>query len=424
MSLRFRLNLIIAIICFMALLLGSVVTIVNARQSVVEEISSSLILAKKLVGQEVVGSRFSGLKKVRHLRIAIVIEGQDNRKAHESPVVTGVPRLFVQFVRPNLEQLSLWLEAEKSTQPIRLVADPSDEIREAWREAVVFIAFLLLLTLLISGCVFVVVGRALRPVDEILSAFVEIEKGDYQKRLDSFNLPEFARIAEGINHLSGKLAHSKAENRRLNKKALDVGENERRYLALELHDEMGQSLSAIKALSSSIKQRESMGATSLSKIEEICDHLFGVIRNRMRQLAPPLLVEFGLSVSIEELVDKWQGDSQMELNLDDSVDALVGANAIHFYRIIQESLTNILKHAQASKVWVKLNKIESNGEILIAFLVRDDGVGFNPKEVKWGGGLVSIKERIESLGGVLLIYSVLGKGTTLSATLQVDMQDE
>jgi two-component system sensor histidine kinase UhpB len=423
MSLQFRLNLIILLICFFTLLLGGAVTIINARHSVFEEISSSLLLAERLIDRQINDSQFSGLDNVRHLRVA-VITGEKNTSPPLLPDNTidpNVPELFSWFVRPNLEHRSLWLEKDNSTQFLRLVADPRDEIREAWREAQVFIIFLLLLTFLISGCVFIVIGRALRPVDDILLAFAEIEKGDYQKRLQHFNLPEFSRISESINHLSEKLMLSKEENRRLNKHALDVRESERHYLARELHDEMGQSLTAVKALTASVKPGNEPQVESLNKIDQICGHLFDVIRNRMRQLTPPLLNEFGLPAAIDELVDKWPSNVPVKLTIDDDIDVLVGSNAIHYYRVIQESLTNIFKHAQATQVEIELKQVGGNVGRTIQLSIKDNGVGFNHNEVSWGG-LFGIKERINSLGGKLEITS--GSGTKLSAILPIEVNAE
>jgi len=420
-SLRFRLNLIITFVCFVALLLGSIIAVINARQSVFEEVSSSLMLAQKLLGEKPNNHQLPTLDKVRHLNITVAGDQQDENNRLDASLQGEVPQLFISFVRPSLEQLSFGLEAGENNSSIRLIADPSDEIKEAWRESLIFISLLLLLTLLISGCVFIVIGRALKPVDNILQAFVEIEKGDYDKRLPTFNLPEFNNIADGINHLSENLSASKVKNQQLSKQSLDTRENERRYLARELHDEMGQSLSAIKALSVSAKTNEETSAQSLTEIENICDHLFHVVRNRMQQLTPALLSDFGLSAAIEELVDQWPGSSHITLTLDSTLDALVQNNAIHYYRIIQESLTNILNHAQASNVWITLNKI--NDGDAIALLIKDNGIGFNPNKAVSGRGLINIKERVESLGGTLEIDSLHGSGCQLSAILPINQYE-
>ncbi|ORU93068.1 MAG: hypothetical protein A6F70_04600 [Cycloclasticus sp. symbiont of Bathymodiolus heckerae] len=425
MSLRFQLNLIIMLICLFALLLGSAITVINARDSVFEEVSSSLILASKLIKQGARGDYLSGLDKVRHLRIAVIDDNKEEIKG--SPTVIdekSIPSLFVQFVRPNLKQLTLLIDLEKGGQTVRLVADPSDEIKEAWKEALVFLGVLLSLTLLISCSVFIVIGRALRPVDDILLMLGEIEQGNYLKRLEAFNLPEFAQIATGLNHLNEKLAWSKSEHQRLNKKALDISENERHYLARELHDEMGQSLTAIKALAVSAKYKKTVSKEALCQIESICDHLFGVVRNRMQQLTPALLAEFGLLAAVTDLVDKWPGESEIVLNIDNSTDQLVGAEAIYYYRIIQESLTNVLKYAKATQVQIELIEIKEGGQISIRLSIKDNGVGFDPAVVDWGGGLTGIKERVESLGGSLLIQAVKGGGVQLSTTLSIGKANE
>lgn len=430
-SLRFRLNLIIALVCFLALLLGSIATVLNARQSVFEEVSSSLMLAQKLIGEKANNQQLSTLDKVRHLRIKTLEHEQNNKETVDSSHLDGVPELFVLFVRPSLKQLSIWLEAGDNNPSVRLIADPNDEIKEAWRESLIFISLLLLLTLLISGCVFIVIGRALRPVNDILQAISEIEKGDYHQRLPRFKLPEFNNIADGINHLSENLSASSIKNQQLSKQSLDAREDERRYLARELHDEMGQSLSAIKVLSVSAKDNTETRNHSLHEIESICDHLFHVLRNRMQQLTPALLSEFGLSAAIDDLVNQWAGHSQINLKLDSALDGLIKDNSIHYYRIIQESLTNILKHAQADTIWITLSKINNSTTIINAatgdaiFLsIQDNGIGFNPDKAVSGRGLMNIKERVESLGGRLSIRSSQGHGCQISALLPIDNNHE
>ncbi len=425
MSLRYRLNLVILAVCLFAVLLGSVAAVINARQSVLEEISSTLALAEKLLGEELNSKQVDSLNRIRHLRVnAVFNEGNSDKSGLEGDSIEGVPQFFIQFVRPSNNQLSYWLEAKSGDRVLRLVADPSDEIIEAWRETSIFIALLVLMTILISFSVFFVTGRALKPVDQILEAFSELEKGGYEKRLPSFNLPEFSRISKAFNHMAIMLAQTQQENRRLTQKTLQVRENERRYLARELHDELGQSLSAIKALSASAKQSQESLSESLDKIADICDHLFDVVRNMMRQLSPPLLNEFGLQVALEELVERWQQQSGLtvSLQLPDAIDALAGDNAIHLYRIVQESLTNVLKHSGAKRILVELLEIERGGACFIQLKIVDDGRGFDVNEVEWGGGLVGIKERVESANGRFSLISKLGEACQLILLLPVSDQ--
>jgi len=417
MSLRFRLNLIILLICFFALLLGTVVTVINARHSVLEEVTSSLLFAEQLVGEQGMADQKVNLAEVRHLRVALVSDAQMNGDVFLGNVSS--PHFFTELVRPDTEQLSLVLGRDKNGDPLVLVADPQDEIQEAWQEAQVFLIFLSAMSVFILLSVFAVIGRALRPVDEILLTIGEIEKGDYFKRLQSFNLPEFSNIASGINHLSERLSQSKEENRLLNKESLNVRERERHFLARELHDEMGQSLSAIKALTALAQKESNEQIGSLTQVDDICDHLFAVIRNRMAQLTPPLLNEFGLRASIDELIDKWQGKAQIAFNMEDGVETLVAVNAIHYYRIIQESLTNTLKHAQANHVWIALNKERVNDKLVMLLYIKDDGIGFNQENIKWRG-LLGIKERVESLGGELSLSSE--SGFQMLATFPVEAQ--
>jgi len=416
MSLRFQLNLIISVICLAALITGGSLSVINARQSVIEEVSSTLNLAKKLLSDER-SKKLSNLGNIRHLKI-VAVSSNTSLANQTMQTLEGVPTVFVTFVKPDLEQLSLRLVSSINEQSFVLLADPSDEIREAWDEVLIFILVLVLMTLFIAGCIFVVIGHSLRPVEGILSAIIEIQKGHLDRRLPDFKLPEFNKISKGINHLSEKLAASKEDNRRLSKKSLNMREDERHYLARELHDEMGQSLSAIKALSVAAKHHQ-VDVEPLIKIESICDQLFAVVRNRMRQLSPPLLAEFGLTVAVKSLVDEWHGAADVSLVLDDNLDQLAGANSIHLYRITQEMLTNVLKHAHADKVWIEVAYKEHSDGAIVLLSIKDNGVGFDPLSVKWGGGLLGMTERVESLGGALTIDAAVGKGSCLSARLPV-----
>ena len=422
MSLRSRLNLIIAIICCVSLVIGSVLAIINAKESVIDEVSSSLSLVHKLLGDTASEAQLKSIQNIRHLQVSTVESPVNGNTLKYS--VEGVPDLFVQFVRPNMQTFSLSIDVSGQQKRLNIVADPSDEIIEAWREVKLFLSLLLLLTAMIFMGVFIVIGRALKPVDVILTAFTNIEAGDYSKRLEVFELPEFAQISQGLNHMSDKLANAQVDNARLSKKALNASEYERKFLARELHDEMGQSLTAIKALTVLSKKQQPPEQSNLDKVLTICDHLFSVVRNRMRKLTPPLLHEFGLLVALEELVEQWGGGANIVLDVDPVIDNLLADNAIHYYRIIQESLTNILKYARADNVRLSLKRVNNEEHVTVQLTIIDDGVGFDVSKVVWGSGFAGIKERVSSLGGSLSIESTLGAGSQIHINVPIEAAHE
>src|SRR5690606_4706486 len=120
---------------------------------------------------------------------------------------------------------------------------------------------------------------------------------------------EFDRISRRINHLIGVLGTSKSDNARLARQSLTTQEQERRYLAPELHDSLGQSVSAIKAMAVSINLRsrttDPVVAESARKIEKISDTAYASVRNLMAWLRPAMLDELGLVQALQTMVDDW-----------------------------------------------------------------------------------------------------------------------
>ncbi|CAA6823798.1 MAG: Putative methanol utilization control sensor protein moxY [uncultured Thiotrichaceae bacterium] len=279
----------------------------------------------------------------------------------------------------------------------------------------------MLLTGVITLAVFLLLGRALRPIGHILEGLADIESGHYRKRLPDFDLPEFSRISSSFNTMAENLDRSQKENHLLNEKMLNVQENERRYLARELHDEMGQSLSAMKVLAASSRAFESSEPVreNLNTISSICDDLFKVVRNMMQQLRPQVLDDLGLIPALEELEKKWQvqDGSIVSLHIDPSVTDVSLRNDIHLFRIVQESVTNGVKHSGASKISVNLSEITTDSGESIEVTIVDNGTGFDPDEVRDGTGLNSIRERATSLGAELYIQSRLGVGTIVKVVL-------
>ena len=213
-------------------------------------------------------------------------------------------------------------------------------------------------------------------------------------------------------------ARARADLRDLSARLLRAQENERRTLARELHDEVGQSLSAILM--------ETEGAACAEEPLEVRDHL-GAIRamaektvNQVRDLAlllrPSMLDDFGLVPAL-----KWQAREtgkrtglHVTVQADDTVDGLPDEHQTCIYRLVQEALNNSSRHASARNVEVRVARDGAR----VKFSVRDDGAGFDPRVVR-GLGLLGMEERVGRLGGQVRIDSQPGRGTLVSAELPV-----
>ncbi len=234
-----------------------------------------------------------------------------------------------------------------------------------------------------------------------------------------------------IRH-SDQLAY---ENRRLAQQLFAVQEEERRLLAQELHDEMGQSLTAIKTNAVLILRHCSKGeemkvAESAKDIQSISTHLFHVVRQRLRQLRPPLLDHAGLNICLKESITSWQQRTGIncKLRIEDNMNNLSAEVSIRIYRIIQEALTNISRHAQASTAYIHLCEYmsTSSGEKkdMIDLEIRDNGIGMHEDEVNSGLGLVGMRERARALGGSFSISASAENGMTISVCIPLPAKQE
>lgn len=426
------------------MLSGTILGILNARQSVRNEIESAVHLAVQLVKSEIaadpIEKRFPqdwleqlrNLGPTRHLRVDIRPVRQDAPSAPKIPVfempsVPEIPDWFVWSVTPEPVTFSQVIELVGGERRELLIeADPADEIGEAWNEALDFFGLIGSMAAVVVILVTITVERALKPVAGILDGLDRLENGQYRLQLPEFSLPEFNRIANAINQTAKALETARQENRSLRQHSLEVREQERQYLARELHDEFGQSLSAIKVVAVSLKN-QTLDQTSLAAVESIqmiCDHLFAVLANMLRRLHPLVLDDLGLKASVEDMLEAWsaqQPSRNLRFELDAEIDEFPPQLQIHVFRIVQECLTNILKHAHATHVSVLLaidpRPIHSNSDSRLRIEVRDDGAGFDPEAIKSGFGLRGIRERVEALGGQMSIRAEPGKGVLIAIAI-------
>ena len=443
MSLRFRLTLLITLLFIAVLCAGSSYAIISARKTVTEEIQSAALLTSNMLTASIstiqssdnqglydqLLSELSKLETTRHLQILISLDlgvGTAHPLLPSLPLDAEAPDWFINLVEPPVMEFKrVFTSVGGSGTEVIIRADPSAEITEAWVETRNFLLLLLLFTALANLLIYIYLGRDLAPIESILSGLERIERGDYRLRLPEFNSVEFSRISERFNHLAGVLLQNREENRRLTRRSLEIQEEERRRLAQELHDELGQSLSAITAIATSMEQSGSKTGQNVVEstriIKTIADDMYGVARGMIRQLRPAVLDELGLVPAIQQLVDEWNSAHadtfcHLEINADCSVPADVVK--INIYRIIQESLTNAARHSSAKNVYISLdNSRHNNTELVLE--ISDDGQGFDPSRARKGMGLSGIRERVDSMGGEFRLAAEVNKGVNIAIILPV-----
>jgi PAS domain S-box-containing protein len=221
-------------------------------------------------------------------------------------------------------------------------------------------------------------------------------------------------------HAEGALRESAARLHLLSRRLLKVQEEERRHLARELHDEFGQLLATITLQLHAAKTVA--GEASRAIIEDcvsILQRAGDQVRSLALELRPAMLDMAGLEAALRWLASQHEQRTGVTTEVVGHFNEMPGEVAIAAFRVVQEALTNALRHAHAHHIWIEINEIDAN----LQLTVRDDGSGFDVAETlermpKFGHlGLLGMRERIEILGGMLEIDSVRGRGTSIRILL-------
>ncbi|NOV28994.1 histidine kinase [Methylomonas sp. EFPC1] len=434
MSLRYQIicRILLSSVCI--LVLGGAIAVWQARQAVEKEVDASIHLALQLITLGITDtpvfqqsddlSRFSALRQTRHLSIQLQKpDGQLIHFAGENQPTNPEempPSWFIRLVKGDYPKVEHQLNMQDGKLLTLIIqAQPLDEITEVWQESVAFFASISLLTMLTFLAVNLVFNKSLQSIAVIVDALRLIETGQYRQQLPPFSTQEFDDIAKAINHMTVELEKTRQENRALTQHSLAIQEEERQRLSQELHDEFGQSLTAIKVMAVTAAHRKADAAKITATIAEICDHLMTVVRSMMQQLHPLVLTELGLKATLEEMVNHWSernADLRLTIRCSDAVDGLDKNLTIQVFRVIQECLTNVVRHAQAHSVTIDLDKLDLP-QACLQLKVQDDGRGCDLQTTSQGFGLLGIKERIKSLDGELQVLSRPGSGMLVNARI-------
>lgn len=427
----------------LALLAGACVVVgLNLRQDVAEEMAASARLADLMLGISQAGSaeQIAGLLaagELRHVQVRL-----DRSVLEQSPAAglqhlppSGAEALLLALAggllpaAPDAGQARRIELAGPDGAVIEIRAQPLSELREILRDAARLLGVLVLFAAGTVLAAWFAADRALRPVRALEDGLARLARGEPRAALPPFSLKEFSRIADAIDQLADSLAQSRASERRLGRSLMEVQETERRELARELHDEFGQSLTAIGAAAAFV-ERHAAGAEPAALAECARDirgesgRMAAQVRGLLRQLRPHGLDGLGMLDALRELIAGWRQRApqiSIGLALPASLPALPPDAGLALYRTAQEALTNVLRHAGASRVDIALG--QAGGELLLR--IADNGCGRAGEILgRAGGGLLGMRERAAMAGGALMLDDTPGGGLTVGLRLTTRNEEE
>jgi two-component system sensor histidine kinase UhpB len=443
MSLKLRLNIMITCLLLVVLCIGAFLMLMNARENVRVEIESTANLTLHLLDREILAFsetpiggpsatpfQLANLNHIRHLQIAFFnMQGHlldSNQFDKESKKQRVPPAWFVRLmtnISPLHDVKRTVIFGGRAVGQLVITPDPSYEIEETWDDTKDLLLLVFIFFVAVNLLVYFAIDKALKPVNRILTALTDLENGKLETRLSNFDLPELASIAKKFNRMAEKLELSIKRNVGLSRQMISLEEVERKNLARDLHDEIGQSITAIHVDALAMLNIKEINQTSIAKLRLSAEAILGVSKNMMGithqildRLRPDAIDKLGLKMAIDDLVSRWQakfGDTVCTLNISGNLHGLSETIAITAYRIVQESLTNIARYADAKKIYISILQEEST----LVLMVEDDGNGFDCASETDGYGLTGMRERVEGLGGEFELDSAIGAGTRLVVRL-------
>ena len=409
MDLRRRLLGYLGALLLVLLMVTLLISLVSLRNDVATEIAASERLARVLLDASKVGADLPPAEAAR--RMEAILNGGPLR--HLSISAGAAPALTQSWLAAMLgidASGSALQRVRIGDQTLFIAPNPASEIEERWSDTV-----RLCITLLIfSGTTLLVVwwsaDRALRPVRDLEAGLQRLAGGASEARLPAFALREFAQVAIAIDELAAALATSRDAQRHLSRQLIRVQEDERRTLALELHDEMGQTLTAIGVTAAYLGRNAAQLAEE--RIVECAQDLRRDVRTSgdqlramLKRLRPHGLDGPGLASALRELLDSWQQREAgicFTLAMPAQLPALAESAGLVLYRVVQEGLTNVVKHSAARHCSVTIG---FDAELL-RLQIGDDGCGLGLDRAlgaSGGSGLLGIKERLLMVGGQLAL---------------------
>ena len=444
MTLRLKINLIVGLLTVLFTAAVLALQLRSMRESVHEEVVAANRVAAQLLertawryaaqGTPAMLGFLQGVGRIRSNDITLVdASGQELYRSPPSPYKAGrdAPAWFEALIAPPPSTQAIEFPDGKLT----VHANASRAALDAWEDALGLAGSALALLLAVNALVFWLVGRAVRPFGQIVAALNQLQAGRFDAALPVLAGQEAAAIGAAFNRMVGELqTHLETERRALRAElqladSRELGrwidrhvEQERHLIARELHDELGQSVTAMRSMALSIAQRsqgiDAQTAAAAQLIADESSRLYDAMHGIIPRLTPLVLDNFGLAEALDDLVERTRR-SQPQLAIQTRIElgasALGAELALTLYRAAQEGITNALRHGQAQRLELDLRADADR----LTLTLTDDGHGLPPEGWQRPGhyGLRWLAERVQALQGTLRVDAVAPHGVRLEVQI-------
>ena len=426
MSLRLSMILSIAVLLLATLLLGGWLTYLHAQNKVKTEMEAAIAVGSR-IARNTVDDVESPDEAKRRLNLLVADFDGDRHLRAELQNPGGEPVLSSRTAKA-IDPAPGWFRALLGDEPraavvdlpqafeglgkLVLHADPRNEIDEVWSDAkntlTVLAAFCVMMLAMLSW----MIGRTLRPLEDMSRAFTEIGAHDFRARIPEVGPVELRRVYHGFNEMAGRLSQSEGQTRLLQEQLAAVQDEERAELARDLHDEIGSVLFAAEVDAASAQRLIEAGRTkeALAPVGRLRDALGSMqkhVRDMLSRLRRAPMLDAGLALAIENLVEFWRG-RHPEIGFSVAIPAEGYGEKLDgtIYRIVQEGLSNAVRHGQPKTIDIRI--AEEAGRLRLE--ISDDGKGFTDGIRHAGHGIDGMHERALLVGGELTVENRKGGG--------------